>query len=100
MGTPRANMRRWRAPPASTIAALRRYQPPGPPHLDALPRAASSKRLVTDRETRRIAFGRFTRNRAFMLSLPRLILAYRTGAMRYGLFVFTRGRPGGSAADA
>jgi len=28
------------------------------------------------------------RNRRFALSLPRLILAYRTGAMRYGLFTF------------
>jgi tocopherol O-methyltransferase len=29
------------------------------------------------------------RNRRFALSLPRLILAYRTGAMRYGVFTFT-----------
>jgi len=28
------------------------------------------------------------RNRRFALSLPRLILAYRTGAMRYGVFTF------------
>lgn len=28
------------------------------------------------------------RNRCFALSLPRLILAYRTGAMRYGIFTF------------
>lgn len=28
------------------------------------------------------------RNHSFALSLPRLILAYRTGAMRYGLFTF------------
>jgi tocopherol O-methyltransferase len=26
------------------------------------------------------------RNRIFALSVPRLILAYRTGAMRYGVF--------------
>jgi tocopherol O-methyltransferase len=47
--------------------------------------------LVTDPETRRLAFGRGTRNRIFILSLPRLILAYRTGAMRYGIFTFTKG---------
>jgi tocopherol O-methyltransferase len=47
-----------------------------------------AKRLFTDRDTRRLAFARTTRNRLFMLSLPRLIWAYRTGAMRYGLFVF------------
>jgi tocopherol O-methyltransferase len=29
-----------------------------------------------------------SRNRRFALSLPRLILAYRTGAMRYGVFTF------------
>ena len=31
------------------------------------------------------------RNRRFALSLPRLILAYRTGAMRYGVFTFRAG---------
>ena len=51
-----------------------------------------AKRLVVDRETRRVAFARATRNRLFMLSLPRLIWAYRSGAMRYGLFVFQRPR--------
>ena len=49
-----------------------------------------ARRLVTDRETRRLAFARATRNRLFMLSLPRLIWAYRTGAMRYGIFTFAR----------
>ncbi len=48
------------------------------------------KRLVTDRAVRRLAFARATRNRAFLLSLPRLILAYRTGAMRYGVFTFAK----------
>lgn len=48
------------------------------------------KRLATDRETRRLAFSRTTRHRIFALTLPRLIWAYRTGAMRYGVFVFTR----------
>ena len=45
-------------------------------------------RLLTDPETRRLA--RRARNRSFALSLPRLILAYRTGAMRYGLFTFVK----------
>jgi len=47
-------------------------------------------RLVTDRAVRRLAFARATRNRAFILSLPRLILAYRTGAMRYGVFTLVK----------
>ena len=47
-------------------------------------------RLAADRAVRRLAFARATKNRAFILSLPRLVLAYRTGAMRYGLFVFAK----------
>lgn len=42
--------------------------------------------LVTDGEVRRLALSRATRSRDFMLSLPRLIVALRTGAMRYGIF--------------
>lgn len=42
------------------------------------------KALLTDRETRRLALG--ARNRNSFLGIPRLILAYRTGAMRYGIF--------------
>jgi tocopherol O-methyltransferase len=45
-------------------------------------------RIVTTPRYRRLV--RRARNRAFALSLPRLILAYRTGAMRYGLFTFER----------
>lgn len=48
------------------------------------------KRLLTDRETRRLAFSKTTRHRVFALTLPRLIWAYRTGAMHYGLFTFRR----------
>ena len=48
------------------------------------------KRLVTDKETRRLAFSRNTRHRVFALTLPRLIWAYRNGAIRYGLFTFRR----------
>lgn len=47
------------------------------------------KRLAADPATRRLA--RRARDRGFALTLPRLILAYRTGAMRYGLFSFVRG---------
>ncbi|HEX7742618.1 MAG TPA: class I SAM-dependent methyltransferase [Sphingobium sp.] len=43
-------------------------------------------RLVTDKDVRRLALSRATANRDFMLSLPRLILALRSGAMRYGIF--------------
>lgn len=55
------------------------------------------KALLVDRETRRLALG--ARNRIFVLSFPRLILAYRTGAMRYGIFTLSKagehGAPGG-----
>jgi tocopherol O-methyltransferase len=47
-------------------------------------------KLVTTRRYRRYLFGRGNRHRQFALSLPRLILAYRTGAMRYGVFTFER----------
>lgn len=42
--------------------------------------------FATRADIRRIALR--GRNRAFALSLPRLILAYRTGALRYGVFRF------------
>jgi tocopherol O-methyltransferase len=47
-------------------------------------------RLVTDREIRRLVVSPQTRNRSFVLSLPRLIVALRTGAMRYGVFVWDK----------
>lgn len=46
--------------------------------------------LVTDRDLRRLALSRATQSRDFILSLPRLIAALRTGAMRYGVFVWER----------
>ncbi|HEV2817146.1 MAG TPA: class I SAM-dependent methyltransferase [Allosphingosinicella sp.] len=46
--------------------------------------------LVADPALRRLAFRRGTKNRAFLLSLPRLMLALRTGAMRYGVFVWNK----------
>lgn len=52
-------------------------------------------RLVTDREFRRLVTSPATRNRSFALSLPRLAVALRTGAMRYGVLVWDKpaGRP-------
>lgn len=47
-------------------------------------------RIATDTYYWRLATSRRTRNRAFLLTIPRLMLAYRTGAMRYGLFVWTK----------
>jgi tocopherol O-methyltransferase len=47
-------------------------------------------RFFTDAEIRRLALSRATRSRDFVLSLPRLILALRTGAMRYGVFVWDK----------
>ena len=48
------------------------------------------KALLVDRETRRLALG--ARNRIFVLSFPRLIMAYRTGAMHYGIFTLSKAR--------
>jgi tocopherol O-methyltransferase len=48
------------------------------------------RRLVTDRGFRRFALDRSTRNRSFLLSVPRLMLALRTGSMRYGVFVWRK----------
>jgi tocopherol O-methyltransferase len=47
-------------------------------------------RFVTDGEIRRLALSRATQSREFILSLPRLILALRSGAMRYGVFVWEK----------
>lgn len=44
------------------------------------------RRLFSDSSIRHLALSRATMSRDFMLSLPRLILALRTGAMRYGVF--------------
>ena len=46
------------------------------------------KAFLADREIRRLAFR--ARNRVFALSIPRLILAYRAGAMRYGIFTLSK----------
>ena len=46
------------------------------------------KAMLVDPETRSLALG--VRNRGAILSIPRLILAYRTGAMRYGIFTLSK----------
>ena len=46
------------------------------------------KAMLVDPGTRRLALG--ARNRGAILSIPRLILAYRTGAMRYGIFTLSK----------
>jgi tocopherol O-methyltransferase len=48
-------------------------------------------RVFTDRDIRRLALSPTTQNREFILSLPRLILALRSGAMRYGVFTWAKG---------
>lgn len=48
------------------------------------------RRLFTDPAYARFLLSRRARNRIFALSLPRLILAYRIGAMGYGVFVFDK----------
>jgi tocopherol O-methyltransferase len=50
-------------------------------------------RFVIDSEIRRLALSRATQSREFILSLPRLILALRSGAMRYGVFVWEKEFP-------
>jgi tocopherol O-methyltransferase len=47
-------------------------------------------RLFTDRDLRRLVLSQTTRNRLFLLSLPRLLWALRSGAMRYGVFVWEK----------
>ncbi|MDB5689666.1 MAG: methyltransferase, cyclopropane fatty acid synthase [Sphingomonas bacterium] len=42
-------------------------------------------KVLTRPDYMRLVASRGTRNRSFALSVPRLILAYRTGAMRYGV---------------
>lgn len=42
--------------------------------------------MIRHRDIRRLAFSHATQSRGFILSLPRLIVALRTGAMRYGIF--------------
>lgn len=49
-----------------------------------------ARRFIRDRDFRRFALNRTTRNRDFMLSLPRLIVALRSGAMRYGVFAWQK----------
>jgi tocopherol O-methyltransferase len=47
-------------------------------------------RFFTDRALRRLILSQTTRNRSFILSLPRLLWALRSGAMRYGVFVWEK----------
>lgn len=47
-------------------------------------------RMISDRSIRRLAINPKVRNRSFMLSVPRLALALRTGAMRYGILVWEK----------
>jgi tocopherol O-methyltransferase len=56
--------------------------------------------LRRDRELRRYLLSARSRNREFAMSPLRIWLAYRTGAMRYGLFVATRPRRSGVEEDA
>jgi tocopherol O-methyltransferase len=48
------------------------------------------RRFFTDRDLRRLILSQTTRNRSFLLSLPRLLWALRTGVMRYGIFVWEK----------
>jgi tocopherol O-methyltransferase len=53
-----------------------------------------AQRAAADPYYWRLAASPRTRNRAFLLTIPRLMVALRTGAMRYGLFVWVK--PAGS----
>ena len=57
-------------------------------------------RVFTDGDIRRLVLSRATRNREFILSLPRLVLALRSGAMRYGVFVWEKPSVDGSSAGS
>jgi tocopherol O-methyltransferase len=56
------------------------------------------KAMLVDSETRRLALG--GRNRISVLSIPRLILAYRTGAMRYGIFTLSKAGENGELRES
>jgi len=47
--------------------------------------------MIVDPKIRRLALG--ARNRDSFWSIPRMILAYRTGAMRYGIFTLAKVKP-------
>jgi len=47
-------------------------------------------RLLTNPSARAFVLDRRNRDRVFALSVPRILLAYTTGCMRYGLFVASR----------
>lgn len=55
----------------------------------------AARALIADPDFRRFALSRSTDNRDFLFSLPRLIIALRGGAMRYGIFTWRKpvGRP-------
>jgi tocopherol O-methyltransferase len=48
------------------------------------------KRLVSDRRYRFFIFDPANRNRVFATTIARIWLAYRTGAMQYGIFTFEK----------
>lgn len=50
-----------------------------------------TRALLFDRTMRRRILA--ARNRLFALSLPRLIIAYRCGAMKYGVFTWQKATP-------
>jgi tocopherol O-methyltransferase len=47
-------------------------------------------KLLTNTRYIRFLFERRARNRIFALTILRIWLAYRTGAMRYGIFTFVK----------
>jgi tocopherol O-methyltransferase len=49
-----------------------------------------ARRFVTDPWLRRLILSERTRNRIFLLSIPRLYVALRTGAMPYGVITFVK----------
>ena len=69
----------------------RGHQPAGAADLVDL-RGAAAGKVATQPRYARYLMDRRTANRVFALTLVRLLLAYRTGSMRYGLMVFERPR--------
>jgi tocopherol O-methyltransferase len=52
--------------------------------------AQLSRKLLSNPSYLRFLFTRHATNRIFALTILRIWLAYRTGAMRYGIFTFRR----------
>jgi tocopherol O-methyltransferase len=88
MGT-RAEYRQWAAEAGLTLVQHEDISRQVRRTWSIVTRRVLAKLATTSRYRRYLLSGE-QQHRQFALSLPRLILAYRTGAMRYGVFTFQK----------